>query len=275
MEWDASVPEVDCPKHVVFAHRSTECPGCANEVAAYRHYLAGEARTFYYTEYARAQAEVDEQRRQHVEQLSAAQARLDAHDRANLVFPDSRSISQLEVDQRDQDDLDTRRAELAARVANIGHQIADFELQRNVRTVAVRVMMTMTDTMREATELFIAEDQREEEEKLAAQRATAVVAVACADLDRQYGGTHTMGPPGTEYTNLRLLGAVDIAGKRYARLEWYEGSWACVPWIDAFAELVGQKISVVWNNDIKNRANLSRQRPRRHYRLEQRHHQPG
>ncbi len=78
-----------------------------------------------------------------------------------------------------------------------------------------------------------------------------MVAVACADLDRQYGGTHTIGPPGTEYNNLRLLGAVDIAGKRYGRLEWYGGSWACVPWIDAFAELVGQNISVVWEDHIQ------------------------
>jgi len=68
-------------------------------------------------------------------------------------------------------------------------------------------------------------------------------------LDKRYGGTHTIGSAGNEYKDFQLLGAVDIGPKRYARLQGHMGRRVCVPWIDAFAELVGHKISVVWGEE--------------------------
>ena len=47
--------------------------------------------------------------------------------------------------------------------------------------------------------------------------------------------------------NYRLLGVVDIDRKRYARLQGHR--IYCLPWIDAFAELVGEAISVLWSED--------------------------
>jgi hypothetical protein len=110
-------------------------------------------------------------------------------------------------------------------------------------------MLTMIDTMREATDIFIAEDNRGDENKLETQRAETAMATACEELDRRYGGSRTIGLAGSEYENVRLMGAVDIDGKRYARLRLYEGRWVFVPWIDAFAQRIGEKISVVWNNN--------------------------
>jgi hypothetical protein len=40
-------------------------------------------------------------------------------------------------------------------------------------------------------------------------------------------------------------------GKRYARLEFSVGRVVCVPWIDAFAELVGHEVSVYWGDRAK------------------------
>ncbi len=57
-----------------------------------------------------------------------------------------------------------------------------------------------------------------------------------------------MGSPGLTYEG-RLLGAVDIGAKRYAQLRRRlldGGDTVCVPWIDAFAERVGQEIVVQW-----------------------------
>ncbi len=49
-----------------------------------------------------------------------------------------------------------------------------------------------------------------------------------------------------------MLGAVDLDGKRYARLERSLGRVICVPWIDAFAELVGREVSVRWEDRVRN-----------------------
>ncbi len=50
-----------------------------------------------------------------------------------------------------------------------------------------------------------------------------------------------------------LLGAVDIEGKRYARLQRSATRVVCVPWIDAFAERVGETISVRYDDESESR----------------------
>ena len=61
-----------------------------------------------------------------------------------------------------------------------------------------------------------------------------------------------MGSVGKEYSDV-LLGAVDIEGKRCARLQWSSMRVVCVPWIDAFAEWVGEKISVRYHDESESR----------------------
>ena len=61
-----------------------------------------------------------------------------------------------------------------------------------------------------------------------------------------------MGSVDTDYSRSLLLGAVDMNGKRYARLGLSLGRVVCVPWIDAFAELVGREVSVYWGDRAKN-----------------------
>ncbi len=60
-----------------------------------------------------------------------------------------------------------------------------------------------------------------------------------------------MGSVDTDYSRSLLLGAVDMNGKRYARLGLSLGRVVCVPWIDAFAELVGRKVSVYLGDRAK------------------------
>ncbi len=109
----------------------------------------------------------------------------------------------------------------------------------------------MIRDMPEATDLFIAEEQRLERERAEAEREEAAVASALTALDEHYGVTHEMGSVDSDYSRSLLIGAADINGKRYARLGLSLGRVVCVPWIDAFAELVGRKISVYWGDRAK------------------------
>jgi len=100
-------------------------------------------------------------------------------------------------------------------------------------------------------DLFIAEEVQLERERAEAERKKAAVTLALTALDEHYGVTHEMGSVDTDYARSLLLGAADMNGKRYARLGLSLGGVVCVPWIDAFAELVGRKISVYWGDRAK------------------------
>jgi len=86
------------------------------------------------------------------------------------------------------------------------------------------VMTAMIKDMPEATDLFIAEEERLERERAEAKHAKAAVASALTGLDEHYGVTHAMGSVETDYSRSLLLGAVDMNGKRYARLEFRSGA---------------------------------------------------
>lgn len=65
-------------------------------------------------------------------------------------------------------------------------------------------------------------------------------------LERKHGIEHTLGRLGQTYEGF-VLGAVDIAGKRYVRLHRKAlNEVTCVPWIDAFAEWIGERVAVEW-----------------------------
>lgn len=79
------------------------------------------------------------------------------------------------------------------------------------------------------------------------------MAAALAALDERFAVEHVMGSLGKEYPHSLLLGAVDIEGKRYARLQRSATRVVCVPWIDAFAERVGENISVRYDDESESR----------------------
>jgi len=66
-------------------------------------------------------------------------------------------------------------------------------------------------------------------------------------LQQRHRVEHIIGSLGQTYRGV-LLGAVDIGGKRYARLRRMPlgDRVVCVPWIDLFAEQLGEKILVEW-----------------------------
>ncbi len=140
-----------------------------------------------------------------------------------------------------------RRAELDAQIDDVRSESAKYERHVDSFDIAAQVMEWMIATKPEATQLFLAEEERGREEQLAAQRAKAVIAAACAELDKRYGGTHAIGSAGDEYKDFRLLGAVDIDRNRFARLQGHLKRVMCVPWIDGFAALIVQKLSVRWS----------------------------
>lgn len=90
--------------------------------------------------------------------------------------------------------------------------------------------------------------QRQEDERKALQalRQNDDVRGMLHVLERKHGVEHVFGSLGHTYTGV-LLGAVEIAGKRYARLHRRPlGEVVCVPWTDRFAEWLGEKIVVEW-----------------------------
>ena len=88
--------------------------------------------------------------------------------------------------------------------------------------------------------------QEDEREALRAMRQSDDVRGMLFVLERKHGVEHILGSLGHTYTGV-LLGAVEIVGKRYARLHRRPlGEVVCVPWTDRFAEWLGEKIVVEW-----------------------------
>ena len=88
-------------------------------------------------------------------------------------------------------------------------------------------------------EVYEYREQEREKEQIADELRT---------LSAKESRQHRLVSPGDKYVG-RLLGAVDIGLRRYARLEQqpiFGGDVLCVPWVDAFAEHVGQDIIVQW-----------------------------
>jgi len=104
-------------------------------------------------------------------------------------------------------------------------------------------------------ELVLAELQRTSDEFEERQRDQERVVADLVALSTTHGSKHRLGSQGSKYEG-RLLGAADIGAKRYARMRQGfldGGDTVCVPWIDAFAERVGQEIVVQWvetNNGV-------------------------
>ena len=247
------MPTVRCPEHGMFAYKTAACPGCAAKAAAARRKLAQDARSHWETEIARVKREIEKKRQEFAEQVRDAESRLATHDRNVPEAPTGIGalFKQAAYDREYRDFLD-RRNTLAARIADAKTQSAQYDERIKTVHIGADVMAAMIKDMPEATDLFIAEEERLERERAEAEHANAVVASALAALDEHYGVTHAMGSVETDYSRSLLLGAVDMNGKRYARLEFSVGRVVCVPWIDAFAELVGHEVSVYWGDRAKN-----------------------
>jgi len=247
------MPTVRCPEHGVFAYKTAACPGCAAKAAAARRKLAQDARSHWEREIARVKGEIEKKRQELVEQVRDAESRLATHDGNVPEAPTGIGalFKQAAYDREYSDFLD-RRNTLAARIADAKTQSTQYDERIKKVNIGVQVIAAMTRDMPEATDLFIAEEERLERERDEAKQAKAAAASALTALDEHYGVTHAMGSVDTDYSRSLLLGAVDMNGKRYARLGLSLGRVVCVPWIDAFAELVGREVSVYWGDRAKN-----------------------
>jgi len=247
------MPTVRCPEHGVFAYKTAACPGCAAKAAAARRKLAQDARSHWETEIARVKGEIEKKRRELAEQIRVAESRLATYDGNVPLAPTGIGafFKQAAYDREYSDFLD-RRNTLAARIADAKTQSAQYDEWIMTVNIGVDVMAVMKRDMLEATQLFIDDEERVRRERAEAERKKAAVASALTALDEHYGVTHAMGSVETDYPRSLLLGAVDMNGKRYARLGLALGHVVCVPWIDAFAELVGRKVSVYWGDRVKN-----------------------
>ena len=247
-----SMPTVRCPEHGVFAYKTAACPGCAAKAAAARRKLAQDARSHWETEIARVRRTIEKKQQEFAEQVRDAESRLATHDRDVPEAPTEIGalFKQAAYDREYSDFLD-RRNKLAARITDAKTQSAQYDEWIMAVNIGADVMTAMIRDMPEATDLFIADEERLQSERDEAERKKAAVASALTALDEHYGVTHAMGSVDTDYSRSLLLGAVDMNGKRYARLGLSLGRVVCVPWIDAFAELVGRKVSVYWGNRAK------------------------
>jgi len=246
------MPTVRCPEHGVFAYKTAACPGCAEKAVAAQRKLAQDARSHWEEEIARARREIEKKRREFAEQVRVAESRLTSHDRNVPEAPTGIGalFKQAAYDREYSDFLD-RRNTLLARIANAKTEFAQYDERIKTVHISAEVMRAMIRDMPEATDLFIAEEERLKREGAKAEREKAAVASALTALDKHYGVTHEMGSVDTDYSRSLLLGAVDMNGKRYARLGLSLGRVVCVPWIDAFAELVGRKVSVYLGDRAK------------------------
>ncbi len=246
------MPTVRCPEHGVFAYKTAACPGCAAEAVAAKRKLAQDARSHWENEIARVKGEIEKKRREFVERVRVAQTRLATHDRNVPEAPTGIGalFKQAAYDREYSDFLD-RRITLAARIADAKTHSAQYDERIKTVHIGAEVMRAMIRDMPEATDLFIAEEQQLERERAEAEREEAAIASALTALDEHYGVTHEMGSVDTDYSRSLLIGAADINGKRYARLGISLGRVVCVPWIDAFAELVGRVVSVSWGDRAK------------------------
>ncbi len=108
---------------------------------------------------------------------------------------------------------------------------------------ALAVLRTEDSVGADAVLSQLKREQRDYDER---QRQQAAIARDLAALSTLLASKHHLGSPGSKYEG-RLLGAVDIGGKRYARVhQGFGGDVICVPWIDAFAERLGRDIAVQW-----------------------------
>jgi len=247
------MPTVDCAEHGVFAYKTAACPGCAAKAAAMRRQLAQHARTYWEREIARLLAEIAEKGRQFERQLSEAESRLASYKRGAPEAPTGvGAIFKKAAYQRERDEFLSRRRGLVAQVREIQARAEKHDAWVTTFDVAAHVAKTMLETMPEAFELFVAEEKQIRAERAQAVQENAVVAAALAALDERFAVEQVMGSVNTEYSHL-LLGAVDIEGKRYARLQRSATRVVCVPWIDAFAERVGEKISVRYDDESESR----------------------
>jgi len=246
------MPTVRCPEHGVFAYKTAACPGCAANAAAARRKLAQDARSHWEREIARVRREIEKKRQEFAEQVRDTESRLATHDGNVPEAPTGIGafFKQAAYD-REYSDFFDRRSKLAARIADVKAQSAQYDERIMAVNIGVDVMAAMIKDMPEATQLFIDDEERVRRERAEAEHAKAAVASALAALDEHYGVTHAMGSVETDYSRSLLLGAVDMNGKRYARLGLSLGRVICVPWIDAFAELVGRKVSVYWSDRAK------------------------
>ncbi len=247
------MPTVRCPEHGVFAYKTAACPGCAAEAVAAQRKLAQDARSHWEREIARVRREIEKKRREFVERVRVAETRLAAHDRNVPEAPTGIGalFKQAAYDREYSDFLD-RRNTLVARIADAKNHSAQYDERIKTVHIGAEVMRAMIRDMPEATDLFIAEEQRLERERSEAEREEAAIASALTALDEHYGVTHEMGSVDMDYSRSLLLGAADMNGKRYARLGLSPRGVVCVPWIDAFAELVGRQVSVYWGDRAKN-----------------------
>ncbi len=247
------MPTVDCPEHGAFAYKTAACPGCAANAAAARRQLAQHARTYWRTETTRLEREGDEKRRHFAEQLRIAESRLRTYDRRVPAEPVGVSaIFKQAAYQRECEDFIARRQELVAQIREIKAEAEKHDAWAKTFKISVHVAKAMLETMPEASKLFLAEEEQARAERAQAEQQAAAVAAAFAALGKRFAVEHVMGSVGKEYSDL-LLGAVDIEGKRYARLQWSSTRVVCVPWIDAFAERIGEKISVRYDDESESR----------------------
>jgi len=110
---------------------------------------------------------------------------------------------------------------------------------------ALAVLRTEDPT---GADFVLAELERANREYEERQREHENIVAGLAALSKTHGRMYRLGSPGSKYEG-RLLGAADIGAKRYAQLRQGfldGGDTVCVPWIDAFAERVGQEILVQW-----------------------------
>jgi hypothetical protein len=188
------MPTVRCPEHGVFAYKTAACPGCAAKAAAARRKLAQDARSHWEREIARVRREVEKKRQEFAEQVRVAESRLATHDRNVPEAPTGIGalFKQAAYDREYRDFLD-RRNTLAARIADAKTQSAQYDERIKAGNIGAEVMTAMIRDMPEATDLFIAEEERLECERAEAKHAKAAVASALAALDEHYGVTHAMG----------------------------------------------------------------------------------
>ena len=94
-----------------------------------------------------------------------------------------------------------------------------------------------------------------EQKKADALRRIPLLQAELRKVTIQLGIPHYLGDSGARYENHRLLGSIDVLDKRYARLQpvtriigsdGAKSAVVCVPWIDQFAYLLEEIISVHW-----------------------------
>lgn len=244
------MPEVDCATHGVFLYKREQCPGC--EQARVDGLVAHWKRCY--------QEKLDELQRTR-EQCLGEKSRLESslrgardilarHEEGEPEAPhglrkllEQRTYVALLAQweslgkryQREREDLEERLADVDGELRSlpVSFQDAAWEYARLCEPEGAKI------------EEALREQQRESE--LAAQQKKQKLAFELQRLEQRFGRVHSLGEHDRTYEDYTLLGAVDLCGRRYARI--FRPVLArvyCVPWIDAFAENIGQRITVRW-----------------------------